>query len=81
MEGKAHRQTGANVISHNNQTPLEVGARVRHRGQQYPEAIARGTATIVEVVKQHAVDGTWEYLVRTDAGEIKSWNIVDTPIS
>ncbi|GAA3146920.1 hypothetical protein GCM10020255_025220 [Rhodococcus baikonurensis] len=61
--------------------PLEVGARVRHRGQQYPEAIARGTATIVEVVKQHAVDGTWEYLVKTDAGEIKSWNIVDTPIS
>lgn len=43
--------------------PLPVGARVRHYGQQYPEA-RTGTATIVQV-KGPLRDGSYEYKVRT----------------
>lgn len=68
------------MSTHDNRTPLPVGARVRSIGQQYPDAIRLGTATIVRVIKQHAVDGTWEYEVLTDGGETRHWNIVDTPL-
>jgi hypothetical protein len=44
--------------------PLAVGARVRHYGQQYPEAKA-GTATILQVKPQS--DGHYEYQVQRDA--------------
>ena len=67
------------MTAHNNTTRLDVGTRVHQRGQQYSTALEHGTATIIEVVKQHPVDGTWEYLVSTDTGGIESWNIVGTP--
>ena len=67
------------MSSHDNTKPLAVGDRVRLDSQQYTNAYAFGTATVVEVLKQHRVDGTWEYLVHTDRGQVRSWNIVDTP--
>jgi hypothetical protein len=45
--------------------PLQVGARVRHYGQQWPAARA-GTATVREV-QGPLRDGTYEY--RVTAGE------------
>ncbi|MER5816805.1 hypothetical protein [Streptomyces californicus] len=42
-------------------TPLPVGARVRHYGQQWPAA-RTGTATVLEA-KGPCSDGTWEYRV------------------
>ena len=64
---------------HNNTTRLDVGRRVRHWTEQYDSAISDGTATIVEVIKQHQVDGTWEYRVLTDTGVVREWNMVDVP--
>lgn len=46
-------------------TPLAVGTRVRHYGQQWPAA-RFGTATIREV-KGPMYDGTYEYRVSTAA--------------
>jgi hypothetical protein len=63
---------------HNNTSRLEPGVRVRLLGQQHPSANARGTGTIVDVVKRHHCDSTWEYTVLTDNGAKQSWNIVDT---
>lgn len=65
-------------MPHDNRTRLEPGTRVRAVWQQFPRAYAEGTATITEVVKQHQIDSTWEYLVLTGDGEVRSWNIVDT---
>lgn len=45
--------------------PLPIGTRVRHIGEQYPEA-RKGTGTIVKVVRYYAVDNTYEYLVQMD---------------
>lgn len=67
------------MTGHNNTTRLDVGTRVHRCGQQYPTALEHGTGTIIQIVKQHAVDGTWEYLVSTDNGGIESWNNVGTP--
>lgn len=57
--------------------PIPVGTRVRHAGQQYRTAFAAGTGTVLQVLEQHSVDGTWEYLVCTDDGRIVSWNRID----
>ncbi|MBM4574980.1 hypothetical protein GS896_25780 [Rhodococcus hoagii] len=65
---------------HDNTIPLTVGTRVFSRGEQYPDALWYGTGIIVEVIKQHRVDNTWEYRVKKDTGETVECNIVDTPI-
>lgn len=44
--------------------PLPAGTRVRHYGHQWPKAIARGTATVVE---HFYVGPHLEYRVRFDA--------------
>lgn len=64
---------------HDNTIRLDIGQRVRNWTQQYDTAISKGTATIVEVITQHQIDGTWEYRVLTDAGETREWNMVDVP--
>ena len=46
--------------------PIPVGTRVRHRGEQYPEALGYGTGNIVEVIRYYPVDRTYEYLVQCD---------------
>lgn len=46
--------------------PIPVGARVRHIGEQYPEALREGTGTVVEVVRYYPQDRTYEYLVQCD---------------
>lgn len=67
-------------MSHDNRIRLDVGTRVRNWTQEYPEARENGTAIIVDVIGQHtAVDNTWEYTVRTDAGDLRQWNMVDVP--
>lgn len=43
--------------------PFPPGTRVRHYGQQYPEAL-EGTATVLEVHEERT--GGWEYLVQRD---------------
>lgn len=50
----------------------KISDRSRH-----PAAFAMGTGTVLEVLKRHPVDRTWEYLVRIDDGRIVSWNRVD----
>lgn len=64
---------------HDNTTRLDVGQRVRHWTEQYDSARSNGTAVIIEVIKQHQIDGTWEYKVLTDAGVVREWNMVDVP--
>jgi hypothetical protein len=59
-----------------NHEHLPIGARVRLYGHQWPEALRSGTGTIVDVVMQHSVDGSWEYLVETADGKLESWNHV-----
>ncbi|WP_071289343.1 hypothetical protein [Mycolicibacterium llatzerense] len=66
-------------MRHDNRTQLSIGARVRNWTQEYDAARSNGTANIVEVLKQHPIDQTWEYLVRTDAGQLLQWNMVDVP--
>ena len=66
-------------MSHNNTVRLDAGQRVRNWTQQYDTAISNGTAIIVEVIKQHQIDDTWEYRVLTDTGEYLEWNMVDVP--
>jgi len=46
--------------------PIPVGTRVRHRGEQYPEAFRDGTGTVVEVLRYYPQDRTYEYLVQCD---------------
>lgn len=46
--------------------PIPVGTRVRHIGEQYPEAYLHGTGTVVEVVRYYPQDRSYEYLVRCD---------------
>ncbi|MFC9432751.1 hypothetical protein [Nocardia sp. NPDC057030] len=63
-------------MTHHQTDRLEVGTRVRHYTHQFPRAYTEGTATIVHVIKQHAIDDTWEYKVRLDNGELAEWNYV-----
>lgn len=46
--------------------PLPIGTRVRHIGEQYPEALREGTGNIVSVVRYYPTDKTYEYLVQCD---------------
>lgn len=64
---------------HNNTTRLYVGRHVRHWTEQYDSTISDATATIVEVIKQHQIAGTWECRVRADTGVVREWNMVDVP--
>jgi hypothetical protein len=48
-------------------SPLAVGARVRHVGQQYPKAVWEGSGNIA-LIKGPYLDGAWEYLIYHDAG-------------
>ena len=52
--------------------PLPEGTRVRHRGEQYPEALANGTGNIVKVIRHYPQDDTYEYLVQCDKPTIWS---------
>lgn len=58
--------------------PLAVGTRVRHRGEQYPEAYERGTGTVVEVVRYYPQDRTYEYMVQCDKAP---WGGTETLVS
>jgi hypothetical protein len=56
--------------------PYPAGLRVRNYGEQYDEAIHKGTAVIVEAKPQR--DGTYEYRVRRDkplvpGGDLETW--------
>lgn len=75
------QRSGGELCNHDNRDQLPIGTRVRLLGEQYPAAIRCGTATIIDIVKQHQVDGTWEYLVRTDAGKVAEWNMVASALS
>lgn len=66
-------------MTHDNRKRLPIGARVRNWIEEYDAARSAGTANIIEVLKQHPIDQTWEYRVRTDAGELLEWNMVDKP--
>lgn len=46
--------------------PLPTGTRVRHIGEQYPEALREGTGNVVSVVRYYPQDRTYEYLVQCD---------------
>lgn len=46
--------------------PLPIGTRVRHAGEQYPEALRNGTGVVVDIVTYHPQDDTYEYLVQCD---------------
>lgn len=59
--------------------PLPPGTRIRNYGQQWPHARWYGTAIIVCMTREYR-DGTHEYDVCTDKGQLTSWNYVE-PIS
>lgn len=59
--------------------PLTPGTRVRNYGERFPRAYTEGTATILRMTREWP-DGTYEYDVRKDSGEVASWNDVH-PIS
>jgi anaerobic glycerol-3-phosphate dehydrogenase len=54
--------------------PYPTGTRVRNHGQQYLEAVQRGTAMVLEAKPQY--DGTYEYRVLRDeplGGNRETW--------
>lgn len=57
----------AHLLSH----PYEEGTRVCHAKENTEALRATGSAEVMEARPQS--DGSYEYLVRTDAGEAESW--------
>ncbi|MCT6735270.1 hypothetical protein [Rhodococcus qingshengii] len=68
------------MTNHDNRIQLPIGTRIFNKGERHPEVRREGAATITEVVRQ-CTDGTWEYRVRDDNGDIRVANIVGIPVS
>lgn len=45
---------------------IQVGVRVRHKGQQYADALRYGTATVAEVSGEHYADASYDIRVDVD---------------